>query len=193
MAARKTTKKRAAPARERRRPITPEDLLCLVGVGDTQMSPDGRSVLFQRKVVSARNSYETSVWVADAEAKHAPRAITKGPKDALARWSPDGTKVAFIRNDAALAPRIMIVASKGGTARELVAMPHGTVRDLAWSPCGRRLAFGFRPTAYEWTAEAKKENIAAAVKAGASSCIAKPFTAATLQEKLDKIFEKMGI
>ncbi|MBK7023132.1 MAG: chemotaxis response regulator CheY [Sulfuritalea sp.] len=43
------------------------------------------------------------------------------------------------------------------------------------------------------TADAKKENIAAAVQAGASSCIAKPFTAATLQEKLDKIFEKMGI
>ena len=43
------------------------------------------------------------------------------------------------------------------------------------------------------TAEAKKENVAAAVQAGASSCIAKPFTAATLQEKLDKIFEKMGI
>ncbi len=43
------------------------------------------------------------------------------------------------------------------------------------------------------TAETKKENIAAAVQAGASSCIAKPFTAATLQEKLDKIFEKMGI
>ena len=43
------------------------------------------------------------------------------------------------------------------------------------------------------TAEAKKENIAAAVQAGASSCIAKPFTAATLQEKLNKIFEKMGI
>ncbi len=43
------------------------------------------------------------------------------------------------------------------------------------------------------TADAKKENIAAAVQAGASSCIAKPFTAATLQEKLDNIFEKMGI
>ena len=43
------------------------------------------------------------------------------------------------------------------------------------------------------TAEAKKENIAAAVQAGASSCIAKPFTAATLQDKLDKIFERMGI
>ena len=43
------------------------------------------------------------------------------------------------------------------------------------------------------TTEAKKENIAAAVQAGASGYIVKPFTAATLQEKLDKIFEKMGI
>ncbi len=43
------------------------------------------------------------------------------------------------------------------------------------------------------TTEAKKENIAAAAQAGASGYIVKPFTAATLQEKLDKIFEKMGI
>ncbi|MCK9380772.1 MAG: chemotaxis response regulator CheY [Sulfuritalea sp.] len=43
------------------------------------------------------------------------------------------------------------------------------------------------------TTEAKKENITAAVQAGASGYIVKPFTAATLQEKLDKIFEKMGI
>ena len=42
------------------------------------------------------------------------------------------------------------------------------------------------------TAEAKKENIIAAAQAGASGYIVKPFTAATLAEKLDKIFEKMG-
>ncbi|MDO8787043.1 MAG: chemotaxis response regulator CheY [Sulfuritalea sp.] len=43
------------------------------------------------------------------------------------------------------------------------------------------------------TTEAKKENIAAALQAGASGYIVKPFTAATLQEKLDTIFGKMGI
>jgi len=43
------------------------------------------------------------------------------------------------------------------------------------------------------TPEAKNENIAAAIQAGASGYIVKPFTAATLQEKLEKIFEKMGI
>lgn len=42
------------------------------------------------------------------------------------------------------------------------------------------------------TAEAKKENIVAAAGAGASGYIVKPFTAATLNEKLIKIFEKLG-
>ena len=41
------------------------------------------------------------------------------------------------------------------------------------------------------TAEAKKENIIAAAQAGANGYVVKPFTAATLDEKLNKIFEKM--
>ena len=42
------------------------------------------------------------------------------------------------------------------------------------------------------TAEAKKENIIAAAQAGASGYVVKPFTAATLEEKLNKIFEKLA-
>jgi two-component system chemotaxis response regulator CheY len=41
------------------------------------------------------------------------------------------------------------------------------------------------------TAEAKKENIIAAAQAGASGYVVKPFTAATLDEKLNKIFKTM--
>ena len=41
------------------------------------------------------------------------------------------------------------------------------------------------------TAEAKRENIIAAAQAGASGYVVKPFTAATLDEKLQKIFDKM--
>jgi two-component system chemotaxis response regulator CheY len=42
------------------------------------------------------------------------------------------------------------------------------------------------------TAEAKKENIIEAAQAGASGYVVKPFTAATLEEKLNKIFQQMG-
>ncbi|WP_447045192.1 chemotaxis response regulator CheY [Vreelandella sp. H-I2] len=43
------------------------------------------------------------------------------------------------------------------------------------------------------TAEAKKENIIAAAQAGANGYVVKPFTAATLEEKLNKIFDKLGM
>ena len=43
------------------------------------------------------------------------------------------------------------------------------------------------------TAEAKKENIIAAAQAGANGYVVKPFSAATLEEKLDRIFEKVGL
>ena len=43
------------------------------------------------------------------------------------------------------------------------------------------------------TAEAKKENIVEAAQNGASGYIVKPFTAGTLEEKMNKIFEKFGM
>ncbi len=43
------------------------------------------------------------------------------------------------------------------------------------------------------TNEAKQEKLNAAMSAGVTSCIVKPFNAATLQENLDTVFEKMGI
>jgi two-component system chemotaxis response regulator CheY len=42
------------------------------------------------------------------------------------------------------------------------------------------------------TAEAKKEQIVMAAQAGVNGYIVKPFTAATLKTKLDKIFERLG-
>jgi len=42
------------------------------------------------------------------------------------------------------------------------------------------------------TAEAKREQIVEAAQAGVNGYVIKPFTAATLREKLDKIFEALG-
>jgi two-component system chemotaxis response regulator CheY len=41
------------------------------------------------------------------------------------------------------------------------------------------------------TAEAKRENIIEAAQAGASGYVVKPFTSATLDEKLNKVFQTM--
>ena len=42
------------------------------------------------------------------------------------------------------------------------------------------------------TAEAKRDQIVAAAQAGVNGYVVKPFTAQTLKEKLDRIFERVG-
>ncbi|HNI64647.1 MAG TPA: response regulator, partial [Pseudomonadales bacterium] len=42
------------------------------------------------------------------------------------------------------------------------------------------------------TAEAKREQIIEAAQAGVSGYVVKPFTAATLKEKIEKIFERIA-
>lgn len=146
---------RSKHAAVRKRAITASDLLCLTSVGDTRMSPDGHKVAFTRKVISARNAYETSLWIANADGKAAPQAVTKGVKDSMARWSPDGSQLLFVRADATLPAKLMRVNIKGGTTHVIATLPHGTVRDISWSPCGTRVAYSFRATELEWTPAAK--------------------------------------
>ncbi len=43
------------------------------------------------------------------------------------------------------------------------------------------------------TAEAKKENVIMAIKAGVNNYIVKPFTAETLKEKIEKIFDSLAV
>jgi len=42
------------------------------------------------------------------------------------------------------------------------------------------------------TAEAKRDQIVEAAQAGVNGYIVKPFTAGTLKEKLDKVFQRLG-
>lgn len=42
------------------------------------------------------------------------------------------------------------------------------------------------------TAEARREQIVTAAEAGVNGYVVKPFTAQTLKEKIDKIFERLG-
>jgi two-component system chemotaxis response regulator CheY len=42
------------------------------------------------------------------------------------------------------------------------------------------------------TAEAKREQILAAAQAGVNGYVVKPFTAVTLKEKIERIFERLG-
>ncbi|MEX0716242.1 MAG: S9 family peptidase [Planctomycetaceae bacterium] len=144
--------------------MRPEDLTRFVVVSDPRMAPDGSRVLFARKHIGEKNEYVTNLWVVPVEGKSpgagAPRQFTAGGKDAHGRWSPDGSRIAFIgergKGKEKSPPQIHVISAAGGEAAPLTDFPEGKIRGFKWSPDGTKLAVAFRETHPDWTADAKK-------------------------------------
>ena len=81
-----------------RRGITAEDYFAFEFVSDAHLSPDGKQVAYAETTIDQKaNRRRTSVWAVDTDGKSAPRRLTAEANNSNApRWSPDGSKLAFI-------------------------------------------------------------------------------------------------
>lgn len=148
----KLTKEQQA---SKKRAVTPEDLLKFQLVSDPQISPDGKLVSFTKKHVGEKNNYVTNIWVADTKSGDV-RQFTSGGKDAGARWSPVGDRIAFTSGREKPKAQIYTISASGGEATPLTDFPEGSIGAFKWSADGKLLAVSFRETEKEWTEEAKK-------------------------------------
>jgi len=126
------------------RPITADDLYAFRWAADPQISADGTRVVFTQVSVNAKHDgYDTALWLVPT-AGGPPRALTAGPRDSSPRWSPDGTRLAFLRSvekDGKPQPaQIWILPMEGGEARQLTTLAKGASAPV-WSPDGARIAF----------------------------------------------------
>jgi acylaminoacyl-peptidase len=139
-----------------RRLITAPDLFRIQLVSDPQLSPDGARVVYsQQWADTEKNRYFTSLWLADTQGGE-PRRFTHGEqRDGWARWSPDGTQLAFI-SDRGETSQVWLIPAGGGEARVLTKLEEGSVGELAWSPDGTRIAFNYRPKP-EWMRKSARE------------------------------------
>jgi dipeptidyl aminopeptidase/acylaminoacyl peptidase len=129
-----------------KRPMTDKDLFRFVWIGDTQMSPkDGRVVYVQATVTPDRAGYETSLYLLDTSVVGAkPVKLTDSGHDSSPRWSPDGTKIAFVRSaEVAGKPspaQVYVMPAKvGGTILKVSDLPKGAGTPM-WSPDGMVIA-----------------------------------------------------
>ncbi|HEY0553538.1 MAG TPA: S9 family peptidase [Thermoanaerobaculia bacterium] len=154
----------AAPhaLRAAKRPIAETDLFKFVWTADPRISPDGKQVVYVRVTVNEkRDGYDTALWIAPADGSEPPRPFTSGPADSTPRWSPDGSRLAFVRSvkkdGHGQPPQIFLLSTRGGEAVALTDLPQGAGEPL-WSPDSKTIAFASgmnEKDIRKWRAKAK--------------------------------------
>ncbi|MDL2717253.1 MAG: S9 family peptidase [Acidobacteriota bacterium] len=124
------------------RPMTIEDNLTTVRVGDPRLSPDGRQVAFVRTTTDlAAGKRNADVWIVPADGSAPPRALTRHEKaDNAPRFSPDGRTLAFVSTRSGVA-QVYLLDLGGGEPRKLTDLAAGAQDPLVFSPDGKKLAF----------------------------------------------------
>lgn len=124
---------------EKRR-LVAEDLYKLVFVSDPQISPDGKHIAFVRSHIDEKTKeYRSNIWMVPTDGG-TPRQYTSGATtDNSPRWSPDGTKIAFL-SDRGQGKQIYVMPTTGGEAAQITRLRWGAGTPI-WSPDGTKIAF----------------------------------------------------
>jgi TolB protein len=117
---------------------------------DPTYSPDGKKIAFERAFGPAanRNPTRVAIFTMNADGSHltqlSPKSAARSTQDSQPQWSPDGTKIAFVRTNTTAKPKnkgaIEIMNADGSNIRRLTPFRIDAT-DPRWSPNGKQLLF----------------------------------------------------
>ena len=123
---------------QQKHPITFDDFAAVKAVGDPQVSPDGKVVLYSVRTTDVSKNTRTSHTVSVPIGGGAAQAFPSDAADLSvteARWSPDGKHVAFIAGGQ------LWVGEPNGAGRKQITHLNGGASGPVWSPTSDRIAF----------------------------------------------------
>ena len=129
------------------RGITAEDYFAFENISDAHIAPDGKQVVYTLTTVDKqKNRRDSSIWVVAVDGRSPRRLTAEGVNSSSPRWSPDGTRLAFVStrttgapaSDDPPRPQIWILTFGGGEAQVLTHLKNGAGA-FQWSPDGKRL------------------------------------------------------
>ncbi|HEY1367626.1 MAG TPA: S9 family peptidase [Gaiellaceae bacterium] len=118
--------------------LTVEDVLDLKALSDVEVSRDGRRVAFvvRPTTCEAEQAPQGRIWIADLDPERAPFEATRGPgNDALPRWSPDGSKLAYASDRGHTGLLSLHLLDFTGESRAVGDL-NASVEDIHWSSDG---------------------------------------------------------
>jgi Tol biopolymer transport system component len=139
---------------EERKPVVTSDVLKIKTMGQIDISPDGKRVVFvvtsMDKDEKEEYRYNSHLWMIDLDNLTLPRQLTFGERsDNSPVWAPDSTRIAFVRPHENR-PQIWILSMEGGEAYRVTSSEFGAFSPQ-WSPDGTKLLYS--ASIPEWASE----------------------------------------
>ena len=123
-----------------RAPLANEDIFDIEYASDVQISPDATTVAYVRYAMSImRDRREGRLWLVSADGSVHRKLTSEDRSESSPRWSPDGTRIAFVSGSDEGREVYVYWVETGQIARltQLDRSPGG----IAWSPDGLQIAF----------------------------------------------------
>ena len=121
--------------------FTGGDLFNLEQAADPQISPDGRAIAYVRRTGDIMaDRMASAIWLIDTTTgAQSPLAAT----GASPRWSPDGTRLAYVAAEPGQAPQLYVRWLASGATARVTGLPDSPDA-ITWSPDGRQIAYTMR-------------------------------------------------
>jgi dipeptidyl aminopeptidase/acylaminoacyl peptidase len=128
--------------------FTVDKYLELQQVADPQISPDGAQIVYTRRWVNKIDDrFDAALWIVSADGTK-DRFLAKGGN---ARWSPDGTRIAYVADGEPRGAQIFVRWMNAEGASSQVTHVDQPIGDLRWSPDGKSIGFSmFVPATRAW-------------------------------------------